>query len=164
LPRRNDDVALLLSNIARLLALQDDSAFRIRAYLDASQIVATMPEDVEDLAQSRRLTAIPGIGPSIAGKIAEYLQTGRSSYFEGLKRQFLTEATELLDVPSIGPARAHTLHDELGISTIAELLEAAREHRLRALPGFGPRLEERIAQEAERAAAAAGNHGELRAA
>ena len=43
----------------------------------------------------------------------------------------------------------------LGISTVPEVARAAREHRLRALRGFGEALESRIAEEAEQALQAA---------
>jgi DNA polymerase (family 10) len=151
MPSKNEAVAELLDNIARLLALTDDEPFRIRAYTDASRAIASLADDVEDLHRAGELQEIPGVGPSIAAKVGEYLDTGRSRYFEQLKREIAPEATELLEVPSIGPARARLIHDHLGINTIRELERAAREHRLRSLPGIGDTLEDRIAQEAAHA-------------
>ncbi|MEA2642090.1 MAG: polymerase [Chloroflexota bacterium] len=148
---RNEDVAMLLENVARLLTLKGDSPFRIRAYLDAAYELRSHAQDVEALHRSGHLTDVPGIGPSIAAKIGEYLDTGRVRYLEELKLRFPVEATDLLDVPSIGPARAQVIHERLGVSTLPELERAAHEHRLRELPGFGPKLEERIAREAEAA-------------
>jgi DNA polymerase (family X) len=151
--RRNQEVAELLDNIARLLTLQgNDDVYRIRAYMNAAHAVDTEPRDVEELHRADRLREIPGIGEGIATKIAEYLDTGQLAYYESLKGGFPLPATDLLDVPSIGPTRARIIHDRLGIRTVAELEQAAREHRLQGLPGIGRKLEERIAREAKRAA------------
>ena len=43
------------------------------------------------------------------------------------------------------------IQEKLGIRTVAELERAARDHRLRALPGIGETLEARIADEAAEA-------------
>src|SRR5207249_2814462 len=56
------------------------------------------------------------------------------------------------DVPSIGPQKAQMLHQRLGVSSVDELREAARAHRLQGLPGIGPKMEERILRETERPA------------
>jgi len=147
---RNQAVAQLLDSIARLLALKGESPFRVRAYTQAARNVAGMSEDVEDLWQEGRLESIPGVGTSIAAKIDEYLRTGQSTYYEELKREIAPQAAELLDVPSIGPVRAHEIYERLGITTVPELEEAARQHRLRGLPGIGERTEEKILREAVR--------------
>jgi DNA polymerase (family X) len=149
--RRNEDVAELFENIARLLTIKGDTGYRIRAYMEASQNIAGLPDDVEELWREGRLQEIPGVGPSIAAKIAEYLETGTLRYYEELKLRFPIEATDLLDVPSIGPQRAQMLHDRLGIATVPQLQDAARAHMLQTLPGIGPKLEERILRETQRA-------------
>ncbi len=148
--RRNHEVAQLLNGIAELLALKGETPFRIRAYTEAAQYIDTMTEDVDSLYQAGRLEDIPGVGASIATKIAEYLKTGHSSYYEQLRQQIPSSATELLEVPGIGPARAHLLFTRLGITTVRQLLKAAEAHQLRDLPGFGEQLEARIAREAAR--------------
>jgi DNA polymerase (family 10) len=148
----NEAVSQLLDNIARMLALKDEQPFRIRAYTDASRAIATLDEHVRDLHRAEKLEEIEGVGASIAVKIAEYLDTGRSAYYEELKHDLAPNATDLLDLPSIGPTRAHQIHQQFGITTVSELVQAAREHRLRAMPGIGEALERRIEREAERAA------------
>lgn len=150
--RRNEDVARLLENIAKLLALKGENPYRIRAYMEAGRTISAMTEGVEDLYRAGRLEEIPSVGESIASKIREYLETGRSKYYEELKRQVPVAAADLLEVPGIGPARARLLHERLGITSVAELEKAAREHRLRVLPGFGEKLEQKIATEAARVA------------
>lgn len=150
--RRNEEVAQLLENIAELLMLKNENPYRIRAYTTAAQNIRALSEDIEEIARQGRLDAIPGIGEALAAKIQEYLETGSLRYYEQLKQEVPVAAVDLLEVPGIGPARAHQLYEALGISTISELLQAAQEHKLRDLPGFGPKVEERIAREAAKLA------------
>ncbi len=152
MPRKNDEVVQFLDTVSRMLMLKNDDPYRIRAYTDAARAVATMIEDVEEVHEADELQEIPGIGPSIAAKVAEYLDTGHSSYLEQLEREVAPEAPDLLDIPSIGPTRANLIQERLGISTLPALERAAREHRLQMLPGIGERLERRIAEEAASAA------------
>jgi DNA polymerase (family 10) len=153
MPQSNEDVARLLENIAKLLALTSrGDPFRIRAYTEAARNIAAMDEDIETWYHAGRLDDIPGVGSSIAAKIGEYLETGHSTYYEELKRQTPLQAVDLLEVPGIGPVRARLLVQRLGITSAADLARAAQQHQLRELPGFGAALEERIAREAGRVA------------
>lgn len=150
--QRNNEVAQLLTGIAELLAVKGETPFRIRAYTEAAQHVSSMSEDVAALYQAGQLKAIPGVGESIAAKIAEYLDTGHSTYYDQLRQQIPSTTAELLEIPGIGPARAHLLFTQLGITTVQELQQAAEAHKLRGLPGFGEQLEAKIAREAARVA------------
>lgn len=148
MPRQNEAVAQLLDNIARLLTLKRDDPYRITAYTDASRTIRALADDVETLHRHGQLEEIRGVGPSIAAKIAEYLESGRSSYVDELEHEIAPEAPGLLEIPSIGPTRAKLIQERLGISTVPEVAQAAREHRLQTLPGIGPTLESHIADEA----------------
>lgn len=149
--RRNEEVAHLLDSIAELLSIKGENPFRIRAYTEAARNIRALSENIDDVHHADRLDDIPGVGEAIAKKLAEYLDTGRLGYYEDLKRQVNLAAVDLLEVPGIGPARAHQFYEALGITSIQELEEAALAHRLRTLPGMGPALEEKIAREAARA-------------
>ncbi|MCX2726298.1 DNA polymerase/3'-5' exonuclease PolX [Thermomicrobium sp. 4228-Ro] len=148
--RRNEEVAVLLEHIAELLMLKNENPYKIRAYTIAAQNIRDLDADIEEFARQGRLDEIPGVGKAIAAKIEEYLRTGKLEYYEELKREVPVQAVNLLEVPGIGPARAHVLYEKLGITTIQQLLEAAQNHKLCKLPGFGEKLEERIAREAAR--------------
>jgi len=109
-----------------------------------------MTEDIEEIHRQGRLRDIPGVGESIAAKIDEFLRTGRLRYYEELRQEVTPGLTALLEVPGIGARRAETIHRELGVSSIPELIEAARQHRLSTLPGIRRKMEEKILREAER--------------
>lgn len=147
---RNVDVAAFLDEIADLLELKGENRFRVGAYRTAARRIENLPEDVEDLWLGGRLEDVPGVGESIATKVGEYLQRGHSGYLDSLRKEVSPGMRELLRVPGLGPARAQLIHKELGIKTIEELEAAARQHRLRELPGIREKTEDKILREVER--------------
>ncbi len=143
---KNADVAQLLYGIADMLEMQNVQ-FKPAAYRKAARSIETLSADIEEIFKSggkERLTDIPGVGESIAEKIEEFLSTGKLAYYEGLKRQFPQHIAELMNVPGIGPKRIRLLHDKLGISTVGQLEEAARAHKIGKMRGFGEKSEEDI--------------------
>lgn len=73
--RSNDDVAAALGEYADLLAITGEP-YRARAYERAARAVAGHHVDVATL-DSAALRDIPGVGASIAGKVAEITTAGR---------------------------------------------------------------------------------------
>ena len=106
--RKNEQVAQLLDNIARLLTLKHDDPYRIAAYTDAARNVASIADDIEVLHRRGQLEEIRGVGPSIAEKIVELLETGHSSYEQELEREIAPEAPELLEIPEHRPGQSAT--------------------------------------------------------
>lgn len=112
--------------------------FRAIAYEKVSKVLNNMTDDIAQYAGDiKTLDSIGGIGESIAEKIIEYLHSGQISTFEQLKKKVPFELIELMEVTGVGPAMLHSLHDELGISTREELLDALKMNRLSTLKNFG---------------------------
>lgn len=149
-PPANRAASRLLDQIASLLIAGGANPYRVRAYQEAAIHLAGLPLDVIQLWREGKLQTIPGVGPSIAAKLDEFLRTGHSPYLEELRRTTPVGVERLLEVPGIGPSRARILAERLGIRTPEELAEAAREHRIQELLGFGPLIEQRLRLEAER--------------
>jgi DNA polymerase (family X) len=143
MPRTNEIVADLLQEYAELLQITGGDAFRARNYEKAAKSVAGFSGDVGELDEAG-LQAIPGVGPSIAAKIVQYQQTGTIAQLEDLRATIPDGVRKMTKIPALGPKRALTLYDELGISSIAELSEAIDQGRLRDLRGFGPKSEEKL--------------------
>ena len=139
----NEEVAALLREYAELLGLAGGDQFRVRSYEKAAKAVAGYPDDLGTLPE-RALTKVPGVGSSVAAKIAEYRRTGTIKAVEELRAKLPPGARELAKVPGVGPKRALQLAGELGITSVSELAEAGRAGRLRGVAGFGPKSEERI--------------------
>ncbi len=134
-------VAERLRQAAGLLAAQGASPFRINAYRRAADAVAQGGRDLRACAASGghdALEAIPAVGKSIAGAIAEMLSTGRWGFLERLKGESDPEAL-FCSIPGIGPTLARQIQDALHIESLEALELAAHDGRLEQLPGFGPR-------------------------
>jgi Helix-hairpin-helix domain len=139
--RSNSWIAERLRQAASLLAAQGANPFRVSAYRRAADAIESLDADVRDLAEAggrTALEAISGIGPSIAGAIAEMLSTGRWGFLERLKGTADPEAL-FCSIPGIGPALAHAIQETLHLDSLEALEAAAHGSHLRQVAGFGPR-------------------------
>lgn len=151
--RFNDYVANVLQEYAELLAIAGADPFKVRAYEKAARAIAGYEGDVSSLDE-RELDRIPGVGSHIARKIVELRETGTFAELDELRDQIPAGLRSLLAVPGLGPKRARQVYEELGITSVTELLAALHEHRLRQLRGWGPRSEENLAAAIEQLHAA----------
>ncbi|MCK6492034.1 MAG: DNA polymerase/3'-5' exonuclease PolX [Nitrospira sp.] len=141
----NADVAALLEEIAALLEIEGANPFRVRAYRFAARTLRDLTHDVAEMvAKGEDLTALPGIGEDLAGKIKDIVATGTTAVLEQERKKVPATLTELLHIPGLGPKRVQTLSQALKVRTLADLEQAAREGRIQALPGFGAITERRI--------------------
>jgi DNA polymerase (family X) len=140
----NEEIAALLREYAELTQITGGDVFRARNYEKAARSVRGWGEDISRL-DAKGLRAIPGVGASIAAKIAEYLATGHIAALDELRAKIPSGVLELTRVPGLGPKRALQLNHDLGVSSVDELAAAVQAGRLEGLAGFGARSEERIA-------------------
>lgn len=141
---RNKEVAEKFYELAEVAELAGDNPFKIKAYLEAARVIENLTLPIEDLAQQNKLTEVKGIGKSIAEKIIEYLNTGKITKLEELKKVVPEGLLELEKVPGLGAKRVKVLYEKLGISNLSELEEAAKTHKIRELDGFGEKTEQNI--------------------
>lgn len=147
---KNSDVAEFLENIADMLDIKGDSAFRVRAYREAARQIESLTEDVQDVIARGEICEIPGIGESIAAKIREFAEAGHSAYYDQLRKEVSPGLAQLLEVPGMGPKKAKLFYEQLGIDSIEKLEEAAKEHRLQSIPKIGTKTEQNILDAIER--------------
>jgi DNA polymerase (family X) len=144
-PIHNRDVAEIFDRMADLLEIQGANPFRVRAYRNAARTVDDLPRSVGDMiADAEDLSELPGIGKDLAGKIEEIVRTGALSALERLMREVPVGLADLTALPGLGPKRVKILHDELGVSDLEDLQRVATQQRIRDVPGFGAKTEERI--------------------
>ena len=139
----NQKVAETLYQIGEILAIKGDR-FRSRAYNMAAQRVTALTEDVGAVADRGELEQIPGVGKSIAMNIAEIIETGQSVILEELRNSLPKGVLQMIEVEGIGPKIAMRLNEELGITNLEELEQAAKDQKIRVLKGFGEKKEENI--------------------
>lgn len=150
MPVHNADIADIFNQIADLLEIESANPFRIRAYRNAARLLQGMGQETSAyLKQGKDLTELPGIGKDLAAKIQEILDTGTCQALEKLRKQTPAGLTDLLHIPGLGPKRVHALYHELDVHTPEQLLRAAKDGRVRALPGFGAKTEQSIIADIE---------------
>jgi DNA polymerase (family 10) len=140
----NEQVAALLREYAELTVITGGDVFRVRNYEKAARSIRGWPDDIGQL-DLKALRAIPGVGASIAAKIAEFNQTGAIKALDELRARIPAGVLELTRVPGLGPKRALQLSHELGVRSVDDLAAAIKAGRLDGLAGFGARSEERLA-------------------
>ena len=142
----NRDIGKLLREISAYLEMEG-VGFKPRAYQKAAEAVEAMEVPVPrlfDEGGAKALATIPGVGKSIAHKIAEFLETGRVAYLEEMKAQRPVQLMELIAIEGVGPKTARALYDALGVRTLADLERVARQGKIRTLRGFGEKSEQEI--------------------
>lgn len=140
----NREVASLLDDIGDMLEILGDNPFRVRAHHRAANSIKSSAEDISVLVRDGRLTELPAVGKGLADRVTELVTTGKMGFFEDLKAQVPPRLLELMAVPGVGPKKAKIFYEELKVTDLDELMEAAREGRVRALKGMNAPTEENI--------------------
>src|SRR5882672_107014 len=140
-------IASALQEIAALLELKGGKdRFKARAYQTGARVIAGLSEDVGEVVLGNRLTSMRGIGDALASQIEQLYLTGESSVLLGLRKEFPAGIIELSAVPGLSISKIKSLHEALGITSIAELKAAAEAGKIRTLKGFGAKTEATLLQ------------------
>ena len=134
-------VAHLLHEIVALLELQGEDPAVPAPYADAARALASAgAQSVDELLRRDRRR--------FASEVIEVLEdlkaTGESALLDRLRESTPEGLFEMLRVPGLGPSRIRRIHEGLGIDTLQELEDAARDGRLTKLPRFGARSAEQV--------------------
>ncbi len=139
------EIAAALQEIAALMELKGGKdRFKARAYQTGARVVAGMSEDLGEIVLQNRLTSMRGIGAALASQIEQLYLTGESSVLRGLKREFPPGIIELSGVPGLSTSKIKTLYEALGVTSIAELKAAAEAGKIKNIPGFGAKTEQKL--------------------
>jgi DNA polymerase (family 10) len=141
---RNADVAEQLELLSDLLEIEGQPAFRVLAYRRAATRIRELGTPVAQLALDGKAKELQGIGATIQDKIVQIVNTGEIEALTKRRETIPPEVVEFLNIPGLGPKTVRRIWQELGVTTLAELKDAARSQRLRTLPGLGAKLEENV--------------------
>jgi DNA polymerase (family 10) len=151
MPVHNSDVAEIFNKLADLLDIKGENPFRIRAYRNAARTIGGLSKNVAGLVEKGEdLSGLPGIGKDLAGKIEQIVKTGSLPLLGKLEKDVPPELSELMKMQGMGPKKIKFLFKELGITTTKELKQAAKERKIRMLPGFGLKTEQSILEEVKK--------------
>jgi DNA polymerase (family 10) len=140
----NFEVARLFYEMASLLEVRGESAFRVRAYQRAAQTIEALADDLAAVAARGGLQTIPGIGKDLAARITEYLATGKIGQLEELRREVPPNFLTLLEVRGLGPRTAKLLLERLGVDSIDKLEEVCRSGQILTIAGIRAKTCENI--------------------
>jgi DNA polymerase (family 10) len=141
---RNAEIAAALDELGVLYELDGAVKYRVLAYSTAATAIRESPVSVAELSAAGRATEIPGVGKTLAEKIAALLESGEIPAAAKLKAKFPPTLIEVTRVPGLGAKTARRLYEELGVATLEDLKAAADSHQIRALKGLGPKAEENV--------------------
>jgi DNA polymerase (family X) len=140
----NAEIAQQLEAFAGLLDLSGSSYYTSRAYRRAAETIRETKAPIAQLVASGRVQELRGIGPGISSRLQELVETGRIAELDELERDVRPELVGLGRFLGIGPKRMVEIGRALGVSSAEEFRAAAREGRLRSVPGIGERTEQRL--------------------
>jgi len=143
---KSQELAQIFYEIANFLEMEKVQ-FKPYAYQRAAITLETLEKNIEEIYKEggrEALEKIPGVGKSIAEKIEEYVKTGKIKYYEELKKKTPIKMEELIAVEGVGPRKAKTLYQKLGIRNLKDLERAAKAHKIAPLFGFGEKTEKNI--------------------
>ncbi len=140
----NKQLADTFTLIGNLCEIKGEVIYVVLAYRKASESLLALPREASDYWKEGTLREIPGVGKAIAEKIDELLSTGKLQFLENLKKEVPESLATWLQVPSLGPKKVAAIWKALDITTLAELEAAAKDGKLRGLPGMGAKSETAI--------------------
>ena len=140
----NRQLADTFTLIANLLEIKGEIVYKTIAYRKAAENLLHLPREASDYWREGKLLEIPGVGKAIAEKIDELLSTSKLEFLEKLNIEVPIELATWLNVPTLGPKKIAMIWKTLGITTLAQLEAAAKDGKLRDLPGLGEKSEAAI--------------------
>jgi DNA polymerase (family 10) len=147
----NERAAQAFNEIAEYMELSGENKFKIKAYVKAASVLRQLEDDVEDLAASRELTSIPGVGKAIAEKLEHFIEHGTIPLLEELRAQIPPGLVAVSSLAGLGPKKTAQLNKELGIGDLCDLRQALLEGKVAELKGFTAKSQARLIEEVERA-------------
>lgn len=141
---RNAEVADQFDLLADFLELEGSDQFRPLAYRRAAQRMRETGGSIAQLAVEGRAKDLSGIGKVIEEKIVQIVEDGKIEALAKREGRIPADVVQFMHLPGLGPKTARRIWQELGISTMDELKQAAESERLRTLSGLGPKTEENV--------------------
>lgn len=136
-------ISSALEEIAALLKLAGEG-YKARAYARGAELVLALGDQLGPLIEGGTLIEVPDIGPSLSKQIGALWRSGSSPLLERMRVEFPPGAAELSRVPGMTRRRIQLLREGLGIRSLDALREACLAQRVRTLPGFGAKTEQRL--------------------
>lgn len=142
----NAEIARIFEELAELLELRGENAFRVRAYRNGAKTIREMQEPIAEILtdENQDLQSYPGIGATLAEKCQTLIETGKLPQLEELQTETPPVLIKLNRIPGLGAKKALKLQQELQLQSLEDLKLACEQQRVRPLKGFGAKTEQMI--------------------
>jgi DNA polymerase (family X) len=142
----NEQIATVFDEMADLLEISGENAFRIRAYRNGARAIRDLGESVSTILKdpTRSLTDIEGIGETLAEKSKVLVDTGGLPALDKLREKVPPTLIDVMRVPGLGAKKAAALFHKLGVVDLPTLKRACEEKKIETLEGFGVKTQESI--------------------
>ena len=140
----NKKIASVLKDTASLIVLTGGNPFRARAFESAARTLERMEESVEEMLADGTLTQVKGIGDGLAAQILELTERGSFGLRDELLDAIPPRLHDVLRVKGLGAKKVRRLWQELDVTSLESLEEAAQTGRLADLDGFGEKTQDNI--------------------
>lgn len=142
----NHEIAEALDAFAALLELNDANPYTTRAYRRAAEMIRGAAVPVAELVRAGRVRELRGIGPSIAARLGELIETGQIAELVELQRTLAPEVIGLGRYLGLTAKRSLEIASALGLQTAQEFRDAITGGRVTDVPGVGAKTQARLAQ------------------
>jgi DNA polymerase (family 10) len=139
----NTEIAGRLKEIRTLMEFAGEPFFKFMAYERAAETIENAPP-LAGVIAAGGLQALPGVGKTIAGRIADLSATGTCDYLEDLRSRYPSTLIEVLGVGGVGMKTAQLLYERLGVASLGDLERALAADALSDIPRLGKKSIENI--------------------
>ena len=144
----NDELSEIFSEMADIEEIEG-KRWESLAYRKVSGNIAALGEDIREIYRRNELRKIEGVGDAIAKKISQYINEGRITAYDEMKKKYPINFRDLRKIQGLGPKKIAILFTQLGVTNISQLSDAINSHKIAELPGFGSRSEEKLKKSLE---------------
>jgi len=135
---QNADVVRTLDEVADIMEILGENAYKARAYRQAARVIDTLPEPLTGIWRRGGLEQVPGVGPHTLARIHTLLETGTLPEHDRLVARVPAGLLELLRIAGVGPKTVAALWRTCGITTVDALEQAIHDGSIRQVPRMGP--------------------------
>ncbi len=144
----NDELAEVFSELADMEEIEGQKWESI-AYRRVAMSIAGLGEDIREISRRNELRKIDGVGAAIEKKIQQYIEEGRITVHDNLKKKYPVDFKQLRKIQGLGAKKIASLYVNLGITSVSDLRVAIESHKISKLPGFGEKTEMNLSKSLE---------------
>jgi DNA polymerase (family 10) len=139
----NADIAEHFSLLSKLMDINGENSFKSKTYSIAAFHIEKLEYPLTETDRNT-IASIKGLGPSVAAKVIELLDTGSMKVLQEIIENTPAGVREMLHIKGLGPKKIHTVWQEMNIQSIGELEYACIENRLTRYKGFGAKTQANV--------------------